>query len=153
MNPKRERKRPEREDPEGGWTFIETIVVIGIVLILTSSVGFMAFRYLEKAKVVSARSQIETFALALDSYYLDCGRYPTAEQGLGALWEKPVQEPVPAGWNGPYLSKKIPGDPWGGAYEYIVPGKAGLPFGIRSLGADGREGGEGNDADVQSWED
>ena len=84
------------DDPEGGWTFIETIVVIGIILILTSSVGFMAFRYLEKAKVVSARSQIETLALALDAYYLDCGRYPTAEQGLSALWEKPVLEPVSA---------------------------------------------------------
>lgn len=141
------------DDPEGGWTFIETIVVIGIVLVLTSSVSFMAFRYLEKAKVVSARSQIETFALALDSYYLDCGRYPTAEQGLSSLWEKPAVEPVPSGWNGPYLNKRVPNDPWGGPFEYIVPGKSGLPFGLRSLGADGREGGEGNDADVQSWGD
>lgn len=140
------------DDREGGWTFIETLVVIGIILILTASVGFMAFRYLEKAKNVSARSQIETFSLALDAYYLDCGRYPTAEQGLGVLWERPSTEPIPAGWNGPYLSKKVPLDPWGAAYEYIVPGQNGLPFGIRSLGADGREGGEGNDADVSSWE-
>jgi len=146
------RRKTDRDDPEGGWTFIETIVVIGIILILTSSVGFMAFRYLEKAKTVSARSQIETFALALDAYYLDCGRYPSAEQGLSALWEKPVLEPAPAAWNGPYLNKKIPADPWGGSYEYTAPGQNGLPFGIRSLGADGREGGEGNDADVASWE-
>ena len=145
------RRNLDRTDREGGWTFIETIVVIGIILILTSSVGFMAFRYLEKAKVVSARSQIETLALALDAYYLDCGRYPTAEQGLSALWEKPSTDPVPSGWDGPYINKKIPADPWGGSYEYSVPGEGNLPFGIRSLGADGREGGEGNDADVASW--
>jgi general secretion pathway protein G len=148
-----EHRRIDGDDSEGGWTFIETIVVLGIMLILTSSVGFMAFRYLEKAKVVSARSQIETFALALDAYYLDCGRYPSIEQGLPALWEKPVLEPVPAAWNGPYINKKIPSDPWGGAYEYVAPAESRLPAGIQSLGADGLEGGEGNDADVQSWED
>ena len=139
-------------DPEGGWTFIETLVVLGITVVLTSSVGFMAFRYLEKAKTVSARSQIDTLALALDAYYFDCGRYPSAQQGLAALWEKPILDPVPAAWNGPYVTRKIAGDPWGGAYEYVVPGESGLPFGIRSLGSDGLDGGEGSAADVASWE-
>lgn len=138
---------------EDGWTFIETIVVIAIVLILTSSVSFIAFRYLEKAKLVAAKSQIETLSLALESYYLDCGRYPTLEQGLLSLWQRPTIEPIPTRWEGPYLSKRIPLDPWGNPYEYIVPGRSGLPYGIKSLGADGKAGGEGYDADIQSWED
>jgi general secretion pathway protein G len=140
------------EGPEAGWTFIETIIVIGIILVLTAGVGFMAIRYLDKAKEVAARGQIESFSLALDAYYMDCGRYPTADQGLAALWEKPSSAPVPTGWRGPYLAKKAPSDPWGGAYEYIAPGRDGMPFSIRCLGADGREGGEGNDGDIASWE-
>lgn len=141
-----------RADAEGGWTFIETLIAIAISLILTASVGFMAYRYVDKAKTAAARSQIETFALALDSYLMDCGRYPTQEQGLKALVEKPTIEPIPKGWDGPYLSKAISGDPWDRAYEYSVPGKGGMPLGIRSLGADGKEGGDGKDRDISSWE-
>jgi general secretion pathway protein G len=137
---------------DGGWTFIETLIVIAIILILTASVGFIAYRYIDKAKTVAAKSQIETYSLALDSYFIDCGRYPTQEQGLAALWEKPTIEPVPAGWSGPYVNKAIQGDPWGHAYEYTIPGKNGLPMGIRSLGADGKEGGDGQDSDISSWE-
>jgi general secretion pathway protein G len=132
---------------------VEVLIVIAIVLILTSSVGFMAFRYIDKARQVTAKSQIETFALALQSYALDCRGYPTRDQGLDALWTKPSQEPVPSGWNGPYVNKKIGTDPWGNAYEYVLPGPNGLPFSLRSWGADGKEGGEGNDKDVSSWED
>ncbi|ULQ61196.1 type II secretion system major pseudopilin GspG [Brucepastera parasyntrophica] len=139
-------------DPEGGWTVIETIIVIGIVLLLTSSVGLMTVRYLDKAKTASVRSQIETFSMALDAYYLDCGFYPSQDQGLRSLWEKPNNEPVPQFWNGPYINKPVPKDPWGNDYVYTVPGTNGLPFSIRSLGADGREGGTGNDADIGSWE-
>lgn len=113
----------------------------------------MAFRYVDRARQVTARSQIETFSLALQAYAIDCRRYPTQEQGLQALWQKPILEPVPSGWSGPYVEKSIPADPWGNAYEYLVPGPEGLPFGIRSFGADGREGGEGNDRDVSSWQD
>jgi general secretion pathway protein G len=140
------------EDPEAGWTFMETLIVIGIVLILTSSVGVMAIRYLDKARSVSARSQIETYALALDAYYLDCGAYPANGQGLGALWEKPDLEPIPRLWNGPYVNKPVTADPWGNLYEYAVPGPNGLPFALRSFGADGTLGGEGKDGDVVSWE-
>ncbi len=153
MVDQQETRKQETDGGEAGWTFIETLVVIGIILILSASVGFTAFRYLDKAKVVAAKSQIETFALALDSYYLDCGRYPTAEQGLGALWERPSLAPVPSGWGGPYLSRKVPADPWGNAYEYSVPGKGGLPYGLRAFGADGREGGDGNDEDITSWDE
>ena len=138
---------------EAGWTFVEILIVIAIILILTSAVGFMAFRYIEKARQVTARSQIETLSLAINGYAIDCHRYPTEEQGLGALWARPVQEPVPAGWNGPYVNKKIAADPWDHAYVYAVPGPGELPFGLLSFGADGAEGGEGNDRDIASWED
>ena len=138
---------------DGGWTFMETIIVIAIILILTSSVGYVAVQYLDKARVATAKSQIESFSTALESYYIDCGRYPTTEQGLKALWQKPVVEPKSDNWAGPYIYKSIPLDPWGNAYEYTVPAFNGLPYGIRSFGADGREGGEKNDADISSWGD
>ncbi len=128
------------------------MAVIAIVLILMSAVGFAAFRFIGKAKVVSAKSQIEALSLSLNAYSMDCRQYPTAEQGLDALWTKPSVDPVPAGWAGPYTEKKVTADPWGKAYEYTVPGPNGLPFGIRSLGADGVEGGEGDNKDIVSWE-
>ena len=132
---------------------MEVLIVIAIVLILTSGVGFMAFRYIGKSRLVAARSQVDTLALALDAYAFDCLCYPSTEQGLDALWARPDSEPVPAGWDGPYVTKKPVKDPWGHPYVYAAPGPSGLPFGIRSLGADGRDGGEGGDADVSSWEE
>lgn len=140
-----------RPDRQAGFTFIEIMVAMMILVILIGVAGFTYVRYVARARVVGARNQIEIFEIALNSYYLDCGRYPTPEQGLAALWEKPLLEPVPGQWSGPYLSKKLPNDPWGHPYEYAVPGPGGLPFAVRSLGADGAEGGEGNDADVASW--
>lgn len=141
----------EKRDPQAGWTFIETIIVIGIVLILTSSVGFVAFRYLDRAKTVTAKNDIENFALALSTYYLDCKQFPTEDQGLMALRENPSSDADD--WHGPYVNKTPGNDPWGNPYEYAVPGPDGLPFGIRSFGADGMEGGEGDNKDVSSWED
>ena len=132
---------------------MEVLIVIAIILILTSAVGFMAFKYIDRARVVTAKNQIETLALALDAYAIDCKQYPTQEQGLAALWEKPTMEPVPEGWDSPYVTKKITADPWGHPYQYTVPGPNGLPFGIRSLGSDGAEGGEGNAKDLTSWEE
>lgn len=146
----RNRIDEDKRDPEGGWTFIETIIVLGIVLILTSSVGFVAFKYLDQAKTVTAKSDIENLSLALSSYFLDCRKFPSEEQGLGALFEKPSSGADD--WGGPYLKKKPGADPWGHDYEYTVPGPNGLPYGIRSFGADGVEGGERNDKDVSSWE-
>jgi general secretion pathway protein G len=136
-----------------GWTFMETLIVIAIVLILTSIVGFTGIQYLDRARTATTRSQIDAFSLALQSYYIDCGHYPTEEQGLQALWQKPVIEPVSPNWSGPYINRRTPNDSWGNPYEYRVPGPDGLPFGIRSFGADGREGGEGKDADITSWGD
>jgi general secretion pathway protein G len=140
---------PQNEG-EGGWTFIETIIVIGIVLVLTSSVGFMAVKYLDKAKVVSARSQIETFCIALDAYFMDCGAYPSEAEGLAALWEK--QQGASRYWSGPYINKPLPRDPWGNEYEYRRPGYNNAPYAIRSFGLDGFEGGEGTNADISSGE-
>jgi len=134
--------------PDDGWTFVETLIVIGIILILTSTVGFMAFRYVDKARLVAARNQVEELSMALHSYYLDCRQYPTPQQGLDALWEKPTLEPVPAGWEGPYLTRKVRDDPWGHPYTYRVPGPNGLPFGVISFGPGGAEGSEGA---IASW--
>ena len=138
---------------DSGWTFIETLIVIGIVIILTGSVSFMGIKYLEKAKVVSARSEIQALSIALESYYLDTGSYPTEEQGLAALWEAPTLSPVPKNWDGPYVNKNDFNDPWNNTYLYKNPGENSLPFTLSSLGADGYEGGEDNAGDINSWED
>ncbi len=142
-------KIPVRD--ESGWTFVETLIVISIILILTSTVGFMAVGYVDKARVAAARTQIENLSMALDTYFMDNGDYPSEEQGLKALWEKPILEPVPPNWAGPYMRKKITADPWGNKYEYIVPGPDNLPFGILSCGKDGTEGGGGTAEDITSW--
>ncbi len=145
-------KPARRLRSDEGWTFVETLIVIAIILILTGTVGFIAFRYIDNAKEAAARSQIETFTLALNAYLFDNGSYPAQTQGLAALWKQPSAAPAPANWKGPYLQKAVPKDPWGHPYEYTVPGPDGLPFGIRSLGSDGLEGGDGNAKDITSWD-
>ena len=137
---------------EDGWTFVETLIVISIVLILTSTVGFMAFRYVGKAKVVAARTQIENLSMALDTYFMDNSQYPSEEQGIDSLWEKPILEPVPKDWDGPYLKKRPAKDPWENDYKYMVPGPNRLPYEISSFGADGNPGGEGTSKDITSWD-
>lgn len=138
---------------ESGWTFIETLIVISIILILTSTVGFTAAGYIDKAKAAAVKTQISTLSMALDSYFMDNGCYPTEEQGIKALWEKPVLEPVPLKWDGPYLAGKITNDSWGGEYSYRVPGTNGLPFSLISYGKDRAPGGTGADRDINSWEE
>ena len=145
------RRKRKNGNGESGWTFMETLIVIAIIMVLTASVGFMATGSLEKARGAAARTQVDSFCVALEAYYIDCGRYPTVEQGLAALRKKPEIEPVSAGWNGPYMYKDAPKDPWGNEYEYLEPGPDANPYGIRSFGADGNEGGEGKDADITSW--
>ncbi|MBP3365472.1 MAG: type II secretion system major pseudopilin GspG [Treponema sp.] len=135
-----------------GWTFMETLIVLAVILILTATVGFVAVGNLDKARVAAARTQIESLATALEAYCIDCGNYPTEEQGLGALRKKPETAPSSSSWGGPYLYKDAPKDPWGYDYEYTSPAPDGSPYGVRSFGADGTEGGEGKDADIKSWE-
>jgi len=127
---------------------METLIVIGIVLVLTSIVGLMAFRFIDQAKQATARSQIEVYGLALTAYYMDCRAYPDQAEGLEALYRKPAS--APTSWNGPYLNKPIGVDPWGNPYVYSVPGPDGLPFRLVCLGADGAEGGEGKNMDIAS---
>jgi general secretion pathway protein G len=135
-----------------GFTFIETIVSISIILILSAVVGFSAFKYVERARTASCRNQMDVFRLSLQSYYLDCGQYPSEAQGLSALWEKPILSPVPQSWDGPYIDRKIPKDPWNNDYIYKNPGENNLPFSIMTYGADGKTGGEGANADIHSWD-
>ncbi len=145
--------RPDEVQAQEGWTLVEIMVGIAIVLILMTSVGVVLVGNIYKARQAAARDHIKTFALALDAYLLDCKEYPTREQGLQALVEKPILSPVPADWDGPYLQiLKIPKDPWGNEYEYMVPGPGGLAYGIRSFGADRLEGGEEQNRDIVSWE-
>jgi len=132
-----------------GFTFIETIITITIILILSAAVGFSAIKYVERARVAACRNQIETFRLALQSYFLDCGQYPTEAQNLEGLWEKPILSPVPASWNGPYVDRQIPKDPWGNDYVYKNPGEKNLPFSITSHGTVG--GGE-TGIEIHSWD-
>lgn len=148
MNRNRKRVSRNAQQRVVAWTFVETLIVMSIVMLLTSAVGVATIRYVERARVVAVRNQLQQYGLALESYAIDAGRYPTADQGLGALWEKPVVEPIPSDWDGPYINKPVDRDPWGGDYRYAVPGPNGLPFELTSYGADNAPGGDGNDEDI-----
>lgn len=136
---------------EDGWSYMETLIVIAVILILTATVGFMAVGTLDKARSAGAKSQIESFCTALEAYYIDCGVYPSTEEGLDALLKKSEFSST-NGWAGPYLYKKVPNDPWGKEYDYLSPGNDGRDYEIKSYGADGMEGGSGKNADITSWE-
>ncbi len=131
----------------GGFTLLELLVVIVIIGLLAGYVGPKYFAQEGKAKTKVARAQIDGFEKALDAYRIDVGRYPTTEQGLGALDARPDNEPR---WAGPYLKRAVPVDPWGKPYLYRLPGEKG-EVDIYSLGRDGKAGGEGEDADVGNW--
>lgn len=135
-----------------GFTLIELLVVIVILGVLATLVAPNVFRHVGSARDAAARAQIEMLGAALDAYRLDTGRYPTTEQGLAALWQEPTAQPRPVTWRGPYLRKEAPLDPWGRAYVYASPGQHGSGgYDLYSYGADGREGGTGEDADITSW--
>jgi general secretion pathway protein G len=130
-----------------GFTLLELLVVMVIIGLLAGIVAPQYFAQLGKSNTKVARAQIEAFGQALDQFRLDVGRYPSSEQGLQALRAAPEQV---ARWQGPYLKREIPLDPWGHAYLYAAPGKHG-DYDLSSLGADGQPGGEGEAADVNSW--
>jgi len=145
----RSRRRSPRVHGESGFTLVEMLVVIAIIGLVMGLVGPRVLSYLGEAKVKAAKLQIESFGSALDLFYLDVGRYPSASEGLTALAERPANTPV---WNGPYLKNAaVPPDPWGHAYLYRVPGERG-PYQIVSLGSDGQEGGTGTAADIGNGE-
>ena len=130
-----------------GFTLLELLVVMVIIGLLAAYVGPKYFSQVGKSEVKTARAQIVAFEKSLEQYRLDVGAYPTTEQGLGALVAKPA---AAAKWDGPYLAKAVPMDPWGHAYVYKSPGDHG-EIDLTSLGRDGQPGGEGLDADIGNW--
>ncbi|CDG84584.1 general secretion pathway protein G [Janthinobacterium agaricidamnosum NBRC 102515 = DSM 9628] len=126
---------------------LELLVVIVIIGLLAAYVGPKYFAQLGKSEVTVAKAQIEAFEKSLDTYRLDVGRYPNSDEGLAALLTAPPT--AGAKWNGPYLKKAVPLDPWGHPYQYRSPGTKG-EYDIISLGKDGQPGGSGEDADITS---
>ncbi len=138
-----------RRNRTAGFTLVELLVVLAILGLLAGLVGPQVMKFLGSSKTKTAKLQVDSLSGTLDMYRLETGRYPTNEQGLQALVENPGDV---SNWNGPYLKKdQVPNDPWGFEYQYRFPGEHGS-FDIWSLGADNREGGEGENADVHSWE-
>jgi general secretion pathway protein G len=131
-----------------GFTLLELLVVMVIIGLLVGYVGPMYFKQVGKSEIKTTRAQIDSFGKALDQYRLDTGHYPSSEQGLNALFEKPDNEKK---WDGPYLKKSVPLDPWGNPYLYKRPGDHG-EYDIISYGKDGTAGGTGEAADIGSWE-
>jgi general secretion pathway protein G len=131
-----------------GLTFIEMMVVLAIIGLLLALVGPQFIGQVGKAESQAARNQIALFETSLDTFRLDVGRYPTTSEGLQALRARPFGLDR---WDGPYLRKDVPSDPWGKAYLYRSPGQNG-PFDLFSYGADGAAGGDGDARDVNNWE-
>ncbi len=132
-----------------GFTLVELLVVLAILGLLVGLVGPQVMKTLGSSKTKTARIQIEDLSAALDIYRLEVGRYPTTNDGLQALVENTGGAP---NWNGPYLKKaQVPKDPWGFDYQYLSPGQHGS-FDLWTLGADNRDGGEGENQDVRGWE-
>ena len=131
-----------------GFTLIEMLVVLVIIGLLASLVGPKLFNKVDTSKVQTAQVQVKMLKGALGTLRLDIDRFPTTAEGLALLTTPPQDERVRAQWRGPYLDGELPKDPWGNPYQYSVPGSAGQPFALYSLGADGKRGGEGLDADV-----
>ena len=141
-------RAPANRAAEAGFTLVELLVVLVILVLLASLVGPRVVGYLGTSRVKTAKVQIESLGSAIELYRIDNGRYPTTEEGLKAL----VQAPGGVdGWKGPYLTKKdVPNDPWNRPYHYRSPGQHG-PFDIFSLGADNQVGGTGENEDITSW--
>lgn len=127
-----------QDSPQAGWSLVETLAAVTIVLTLSTTVGVVALGFVERGREAAARSQMALYTLALESYYADTGRYPTTEQGLDALWKAPVLAPLPQGWDGPYIQRAVGENPWRNPYRYRSPGANGLPYVIETDTADGR---------------
>jgi general secretion pathway protein G len=144
MKPAHDRPNARKQ---AGFTLLELLVVMVIIGLLA---GFVAPRYFSqvgKSQVKAARAQIDALEKALDQYRLDVGHYPSMEQGLAALVVRPANEPK---WDGPYLKREVPKDPWGNSYVMTVPGQHG-DVDLLSYGKDGQPGGSGEAADISNW--
>ena len=138
----------ERRRRQAGFTLIEIMVVMVIIGLLMALVGPNLIGRSEKAKSQAAAMQIERLGTVLDTFRLDIGRYPTTQEGLQALVQRPSGLER---WDGPYLNKGVPKDPWDRPYVYRSPGDGGRPYDIYSLGADGAPGGQDQNRDITSW--
>jgi general secretion pathway protein G len=136
-----------RTKAEHGFTLVELLVVLVILVLLASVIGPRVISYLGSSRSKTSQIQIESLTTALELFHIDVGRYPTATEGLESLVK--VAGTIP-GWNGPYLRKNdVPVDPWGKPYVYASPGKE-KAFDLMTLGRDGKEGGTGEDADIRN---
>lgn len=145
-----DRLRPMSSRTRGrsiGFTLLELLVVMVIIGLLVGYVGPRYFSQVGKSEVKAARAQIDALEKALDQYRLDTGHYPSMDQGLAALTNRPANEPK---WDGPYLKKEVPPDPWGKSYIYKSPGEHGA-YDLLSYGKDGQPGGTGENADITNW--
>jgi general secretion pathway protein G len=146
-----QKKRPphlEARAAQAGFTLIEMLVVLVIIGLVMGLVGPRVLNYLSDSRTKATRLQIASFANSLDLFAMDAGRYPSTQEGLGALVRRPPGAKV---WNGPYIKDNlIPVDPWQNAYVYTAPGAHGS-YDLRSYGSDGQEGGEGAAADINNW--
>src|SRR5215468_4005498 len=138
----------DRRHRQGGYTLVELLVVLAILGLLVMIAAPRLIKYLGTAKADTAKIQVERLGTVLDVYHLEVGRYPTDQEGLAALVDRPAQAEV---WNGPYLkNRESLTDPWGRPYVYRSPGQHG-DYDLYSLGADGKEGGDGDDRDITNW--
>lgn len=134
-------------DNNRGITLIELLVVIVILGLLAALVGPRVFKNVGKSKTAAAKTQIELLSQAIEQFKVDTGRFPTTDEGLNALTTNPGAD----GWDGPYLKKGVPPDPWKNPYHYAFPGNHG-DYDLSSYGADGKEGGDGDNKDINNWE-
>ncbi len=145
-------RRVTRGAARAGFTLIELLVTIAIIATLAAIVAPALFGNVGEARKNTARSQIQILALALDAYRVDNDVFPATEQGLEALRSLPAGGASPPNWKGPYLRQIVPLDPWGRAYVYVAPGLANANgYDLYTLGKDGQPGGEGENADITSW--
>jgi len=141
------RQRKKSFAATAGFTLLELLVVMVIIGLLAGFVAPKFFAQIGKSETKTARAQIDSLEKALDQYRLDLGRYPTNEQGLAALTERPAGETK---WAGPYLKKQVPPDPWARPYVYKFPGEHG-EYDLFSYGKDGQPGGTGEAEDIVNW--
>ena len=145
--PRSTRRRGPTALDQAGFTLIELLIVVIILGVLAALVGPRLFGRVGQSRQAAARVQIELLGAALDQFKLDVGRYPNTQEGLQALQQSPGNAP---GWEGPYLKKDVPRDPWGNPYQYRSPGEHG-EYDLSSFGSDGAAGGDGEASDVTSW--
>lgn len=145
--------RSGKRTAEAGFTLIEIMVVVVIMGVLIGLVAPNVLGRVDDARVTAARADVAMLAQAMEMYRLDNQHYPSTDQGLEALVSKPAGSPSPRRWNpqGYVSGKQLPTDPWGNEYQYVSPG-AESAFDVYSMGADGKEGGEGFESDIGNWQ-